>query len=81
MSQTVELGTTAIPSNYNEKIPFNIIWESSDKDIVTIDEEGIVRPVNIGNAEIIASVKEKPSVKKVIPVEVLENPDNSNSIN
>lgn len=73
-TQTMELATTAIPSNYNEKIPFNIIWESSDTNIVKIDENGIARPVYFGNAEITVSVVDKPSVKKVIPVEVLENP-------
>jgi len=74
MGKTTELAASATPSNYNEKIPFNIIWESSDKDIVTIDESGIVTPVYFGNAEITVSVADKPSVKKVIPVEVLENP-------
>lgn len=72
--QTMELGTDAIPLNYNEQIPFNLIWESSDEEIVTIDEGGIVTPVYFGNAEITVSVADKPSVKKVIPVEVLENP-------
>ena len=72
--QTMELGTDAVPLNYNEEIPFNVIWESSDEEIVTIDERGIVTPVYFGNAEITVSVADKPSVKKVIPVEVLENP-------
>jgi|SRR5690554_196843 len=76
MGQTVELGTAAIPTNYNERVSFNIVWESSDEDIVTIDEEGLVRSVNTGNAEIIASVKEKPSVTKVIPVEIVESTEN-----
>lgn len=69
--QTIDLGADAIPFNYNEKIPFNLIWESSDKEIVTIDERGIVRSVNFGNAEITVSVANKPFVKKVIPVKVL----------
>jgi uncharacterized protein YjdB len=74
MGKTSELAANAIPSNYNEKILFNIIWESSDENIVTIDESGIITPVYYGNAEITVSVVDKPSVKKVIPVEVLENP-------
>lgn len=73
-TQTTELGTAAIPLNYNEKIPFKIIWASSDSNIVKIDENGIATPVYFGNAEITVSVADKPSVKKVIPVEVLENP-------
>ncbi len=74
MGKTIALAASPIPSNYNEKIPFNLIWESSDKNIVTVDENGIVTPVYFGNAEITVSVADKPSVKKVIPVEVLENP-------
>lgn len=72
--QSIELGTDAVPLNYNEKIPFNLIWESSDEAIVTIDENGLATPVYFGNAEITVSVVDKPSVKKVIPVEVVENP-------
>ena len=72
--QTIELGTDAVPLNYNEKIPFNLIWESSDEEVVTVDERGMVTPVYFGNAEITVSVVDKPSVKKVIPVEVVENP-------
>lgn len=74
MGKTTELGAKAIPSNYNEKLAFKVIWESSDENIVTVDENGKVTPVYFGNAEITVSVADKPSVKKVIPVEVLENP-------
>ncbi|MGI6047488.1 MAG: discoidin domain-containing protein [Petrimonas sp.] len=74
MGKTIVLAASPMPSNYNEKVSFNLIWESSDKNIVTIDENGIVTPVYYGNAEITVSVVDKPSVKKVIPVEVLENP-------
>ena len=74
MGKTTALVASAIPSNYNEKIAFNLIWESSDENIVTVDENGVVIPVYYGNAEITVSVADKPSVKKVIPVEVLENP-------
>lgn len=71
MGKTMELVVNSIPSNYNERIPLNIIWESS---VVTIDGNGIVTPVGFGKDEITASVAGKPSVKKVIPVEILENP-------
>lgn len=74
LGQTMELAGNAIPSNYNEKVPFNLIWESSDEDIVTIDDRGKVTTVYFGKAEITVSVADKPSVKKVIPVEVMENP-------
>lgn len=74
MGKTIELAASPIPVLYNEKVAFDLIWESSDTDIVTVDESGIVTPVYFGNAEITVSVAGKPSVKKVIPVEVLENP-------
>ena len=74
IGKTMELTAASLPSVYNEKIPFNIIWESSDEDIVTIDEEGVLKTAGFGNAEITASVEGKPSLMKVIPVEVLENP-------
>lgn len=70
----MELGTSALPSNYNEKVSFTVKWESSDEDIVTVDGNGKVTPVYFGSAEITASVVDKPSLRKVIPVTVLENP-------
>lgn len=73
LGKSIEVATKALPSNYNEKIPFNIIWESSDNDIVTIEEDGVITPVYFGKAEITVSVEDKPEIKKVIPVEVLEN--------
>lgn len=72
IGNTTKIDVSAIPSNYNERVPFNVIFESSDENIITIDDVGLIRTVNIGNAEIIISVKDKPSVSKVIPVEVLE---------
>lgn len=73
MGKTIVLAASPIPSNYNEKLRFNLIWESSDTSIVTVDQNGIVTPVYYGNAEITVSVADKPSLKKVIPVEVMEN--------
>ena len=70
LGQTMELAGNAIPSNYNEK-SFNLIWESSDEDIVTIDDR-VKLQLFILVAEITVSVADKPSVKKVIPVEVME---------
>lgn len=72
--KSIELTAASLPSVYNERIPFNIIWESSDEDIVTVDKDGVVKTVGFGNVEITASVEGKPSVYSVIPVEVLENP-------
>ena len=69
MGKVIVLATNPMPSNYNEKVAFNLVWESSDENIVKVDANGIVTPVYYGNAEITVSVADKPSVKKVIPVE------------
>lgn len=74
IGKTMELTAVSLPSIYNEKIPFNIIWKSSDDGIITIDENGVLKTVGFGNAEITATVEGKPSLMKVISVEVLENP-------
>jgi len=39
-----------------------ILWESDNEDVVTIDEEGLVTVVGTGSANIIASLKMEPAV-------------------
>ena len=73
IGKSTEVSTSAIPLLYNEKIPFKLIWESSDESIVTVDDNGIIKAVYYGEAEVTVFVEGKPSVKKVIPVKVLEN--------
>ena len=72
--KTIELAVSAVPLNYNERVPFNIIWESSDEDIVKVDQTGKIISTGVGSAEVTASVEGKPTVNKVIPIEILENP-------
>ncbi|MDR2037348.1 MAG: Ig-like domain-containing protein [Bacteroidales bacterium] len=75
LGQSMSLGANALPENYNEEIPFNVIWESGDESIVIIDEvTGTLQALDFGSTEIIVSSVEKPDVKKVIPVEVLVIP-------
>ncbi len=69
--RSINLGANAVPENYNERVPFNVIWKSADENIVTIDEvTGTLHALDFGSTEIIVSSVEKPDVKKVIPVEV-----------
>ncbi|MDR1171711.1 MAG: Ig-like domain-containing protein [Bacteroidales bacterium] len=71
LGQSMTLGAKAVPENYNERIPFNVIWKSDDESIVVIDEiTGVLQAIGLGSAEITVSSVEKPEVKKVIPVEV-----------
>ena len=71
LGQVMNLGANAVPENYNERVPFNVIWESADERIVTIDETtGRLQAVDFGSTQITISSVEKPAVKKVIPVVV-----------
>lgn len=74
LDQSITLGATPSPRNYNEKIPFNIIWRSTDENIAIINENGMITPVEFGNASIIVSSVEKPSVQATIPIAIVENP-------
>ena len=75
ISEAPTLEATANPKNYNERVSFKIIWQSSDEDIVKIDEQsGAVTPVEVGEAKIIVSLVDKPSVRTEIPIEIIENP-------
>lgn len=71
IGQTINLGANSIPENYNERVSFDLIWESKDENIAIIDETtGLLQGVSIGTTEIVVSVVEKPEIKKIIPVEV-----------
>jgi uncharacterized protein YjdB len=71
LGQSLTLEAKAVPENYNERIPFNVIWKSEDESIVVIDEiTGVLQAIGLGSTEITVSSVEKPEVRKVIPVEV-----------
>lgn len=71
IGQSINLGANSIPENYNERVSFDLIWESKDENIAIIDKNtGVLQGVNIGKTEIVVTSVEKPEVKKVIPLEV-----------
>lgn len=74
LSQSITLDATPTPKNYNEKIPFNIVWQSSNENVVVVDQNGKVTPVDFGIAEITVSVVDKPTVKATIPTAIMETP-------
>jgi len=75
LGQSVTLSANPLPKDYNEKIPFNVVWKSSDPNIVTVDAKtGAVKAVDFGHALITVSSVEKPSVKTDIPVSIDEIP-------
>jgi uncharacterized protein YjdB len=53
--KTVTLKTTVIPSNANNS---NIKWESSNKKIVTVDQNGKVTAISVGKASITAKTED-----------------------
>ena len=67
--QTVVLEASPSPKDYNERIPFHVVWESSNTDVVTVDN-GSVEAVDIGTADITVRSVEKPSVVHTITVVV-----------
>ena len=58
-----------VPTDYNERVPFNVVWSSSAPDIISVDPQtGAVTSVDFGDAIITVSVVDKPSAKAEIPV-------------
>lgn len=55
-------------------------WESSDKNIATVDENGNIKAINQGNCEIIVSTKEEPIVSAKVQVEVKNKIDSVSQI-
>jgi len=71
----LQLFCLPIPRNYNERIPFEFSWNSSDESIVRVSDRGILTPMNFGEAEITVSFPGRTSiVDKVFTIEILENP-------
>ena len=63
------------PSNSYNK---DLLWESSNSSVATVDENGLVNAVGIGKATITASSKVNPNIKKECNVTVakgLDKPD------
>lgn len=57
-SNTLQLIATISPSNTIDK---EVTWESSDTTIVSVNNKGVVKPINIGSAEITASTNNNKS--------------------
>ncbi|RXE59077.1 Ig-like domain-containing protein [Acetivibrio mesophilus] len=73
VGQSKSLEVTVSPANATNK---TLIWSSSDKNIATVTEDGLVTGKGVGTVTITASWKNDPSVKavctlKVEPVKVL----------
>ncbi len=67
--QTVTLSPTISPSNANDK---SVTWSSSNTDVATVDQEGLVMAVGTGTATIKATAKDGSGVYGRCSVAVLQ---------
>lgn len=68
IGETKQLEAIILPSDASNK---NVIWSSSDKDIVAINEQGIISALKIGSAKITAT-SEDGGKKATCDVEVVQ---------
>ena len=60
-NESAELRYTVSPSNVN--VSYTVEWESSDKNVLTVDKRGNVTALAQGSATVTASIPEYPEVK------------------
>ncbi len=65
--KTDKITVTVTPDNATEK---GVTYESSDKKVVTVDEEGNITAVGEGEATITVTSKDDPTIKETIKVTV-----------
>ena len=59
--------------------PITYVWQSSDEDIATVDEYGVVTPIAVGYCQITCSVQQNPAITSVFGFNVAER-DSQNYI-
>ena len=62
-----KIDATVLPENATNK---NIIWTSSNSDIVSVDSQGTITAKKEGKAKITIYAEQKPAIKKIINVTV-----------
>ena len=78
LGEDLQLIATISPSTTNEQ---HITWETSDPKVVSIDQNGLIKSLSVGNAEITAKVGEATATCEITVVEdagvesLLANPD------
>lgn len=55
---------------WSEEHPVSYIYESSDEDVLAVDENGLVTAVGEGNAVITVSLEQNPSIKERVLINV-----------
>ena len=62
-----KLTASVLPENATNK---NLVWRSTNEDVLTVDEEGNVTAVEIGNASIIVKSEDNPNADAIFNIEV-----------
>lgn len=73
LNKTLQLSAKVLDDLDNEVLGKEIIWESLNKDVASVDEKGLVNAKSEGNAEITAKLKEDESIKANFNVKVVDN--------
>ncbi|MDE6268331.1 MAG: Ig-like domain-containing protein, partial [Muribaculaceae bacterium] len=74
---SVELSASLVPDN---AIPTDIVWSTSDEKIATVDAEGKVTAVALGEAVITATASDNTEIKATCAVTVVPTPVESISL-
>ena len=68
VGETAHLTATILPDDSTDT---EVVWETSDASIATVDANGLVTAIALGEAEITVSVKANPAIKAVCKVAVV----------
>ena len=63
--KSLKLAATVKPSNADDK---RVVWESSDKNIATVDKSGVVKTKAVGDVVITASCQSNPLIRTHVTV-------------
>jgi hypothetical protein len=74
--EEIEMSVSSIRCNEpvasTEEHPINYVWTSSDENVSTVDENGVVTGIADGVCEITATLAENPSYKESVSITVSE---------
>ena len=70
-TETVQLSGSVLPANASNK---NLVWTTSDENIATVSESGIVTAVAVGEVTITATSQSTPDISATCQVSVVPTP-------
>ena len=76
IGKTLQLTATSVRNGESvessEQYPISYTWTSSNEDVATVDENGLVTAVSEGEATITAALKQNPTIKSEVTISVAE---------